>query len=206
MKFLRKLFRKKVTPEFNAHHPDVAPGIEEAFRVKGVIYYRFKEERLIPAGRYKYIYSTLREVDMRMDLNTLKTYVNEFKAVLSGTKKVINIGDLWKLVLNLESRIALAFEPASVERLAAVIYFDDTEDLSTWDKKYGAQKVDLWKANKCMDFFLTRPMGELLGVKDISITSLEASIMEHQEIINILTSDLQTLSSENSSKNGSHHL
>lgn len=205
MKFLRKFFQKKVRPEFNAHHPDIAPAIEEAFKVKGVIYYRFKEERLIPAGRYKYIYAHLREVDMRMDLSTLKTYVNEFKSVLSGTKKVINIGDLWKLVLNLESRIALAFEPASVERLASVIYFDDSEDLSTWDKKYGAQKVDLWKANKCMDFFLTRPMGELLGVRDISTTSLEASIVEHQEIINILTSDLRNLSLENSSKNGSHH-
>lgn len=206
---LKNLFKKRSPkPEFNAHHVDVASIIEVAFKVKGKKYYRFKEERLIPAGRYKYIYSHLREVDMRMDLSTLRNYVNEFKNILGGggVKKTINIGDLWKLVINLETRVALAFEPASVERLASVIYFDDTEDLSTWDKKYGAEKVEFWKANKCMDFFLTRPVGELLGAKDISIESLQAYIQEAEMIIKDLTFVPSTPLPENLSKNGSPHL
>lgn len=209
IKWLKNLFQKqKPKPEFNKDHPDVKSVIEEAFLAGGVQYYRFKEEKLIPTGRYKYIYAYAKEVDMRMNLNTLKEYVENFKNILNGTgpKAVINIGELWKLILNLESRVNLAFEPATVERLAAVIYFDGTEDLSTYDKKHGAVKIENWKKNNVLDFFLTKPMGELLGLKDISLTSLEDSITQNQELLINLNYDLQNLSLANSSENGKQHL
>lgn len=198
-------FKKKAKPEFNCQHPDNAHLIERAFKAGGKVYYRFKEEKLIPAGRYKYIYAHLKEVDLRMNIETLKSYVNTFKDLLngSGPKKIIQIGELWKLVLNLESRISLAFEPATVERLAAVIYFDDTEDLSTYDRKYGQKKIEHWKKNNVLDFFLTKPIGELLGLKDISVTSLEDYIQGATQMLQDLTLDQQKLSSENSSVNGS---
>ena len=204
MKFFQK---SKAKPEFNLKHPDIAPVIEVAFKAGRKTYYRFKEEKLIPAGRYKYIYAHLKEVDLRMNLETLKNYVNDFKNLLngSGSKKIIQIGELWKLVLNLESRVSLAFEPATVERLAAVIYFDDTEDLSTYDRKYGQKKIEYWKNNNVLDFFLTRPMDELLGLKDISIASLQDYIAGATQVIRDLTLDQQTLSSQNSSENGSQH-
>lgn len=200
--------KKKAKPEFNAEHPDIAPIIEEAFEAGGTTYHRFKEEKLIPTGRYKYIYMHLKEVDMRMNIETLRAYVKEFKNLLngSGSKKIIEIGELWKLIINLESRVTLAFEPASVERLAAVIYFDDTEDLSTYDRKYGQKKIEHWKKHDVVDFFLTKPIGELLGLSGISITSLQDYILpETLSIIEELTStfDPQKSSSENSSENGS---
>jgi hypothetical protein len=200
-----KWFKKSPKPEFNLSHPDIANLIEEAFKAGGKTYYRFKEERLIPVGRYKYIYSYLKEVDLRMNLETLQNYVKDFKNLLngSGPKKVIQIGELWKLLLNLESRISLAFEPATVERLASVVYFDDTEDLSTYDKKYGTQKVEIWKKHLKHDFFLTKPMGELLGLRDISIESLEDYIQQATDLIRDLTVDQQKQSLENSSENGS---
>jgi hypothetical protein len=200
-----KWFKKTPKPEFNLSHPDVANLIEEAFKAGGKTYYRFKEERLIPVGRYKYIYSYLKEVDLRMNLETLQNYVKDFKNLLngSGPKKVIQIGELWKLLLNLESRISLAFEPATVERLASVVYFDDTEDLSTYDKKYGTQKVEIWKKHLKHDFFLTKPIGELLGLKDISIESLEGYIQQATDLMRDLTVDQQKQSLENSSENGS---
>lgn len=202
------LFKRKKRPEFNKDHPDIAHLVEVAFTVKGKKYYRFKEEKLIPVGRYKYIYMHLKEVDMRMNLETLQNYVKEFKNLLngSGSKKTINIGELWKLVINLESRLSLAFEPASVERLASVVYFDDSEDLQTWDKKHGATKVEFWKKHRSMDFFLTRPMGELLGLKDISIESLEAYIQEATEILKDLTFVPSNPLPPNSSENGNHPL
>lgn len=199
-------FKKTPKPVFNIHHEDIKHQVEVAFEVKGRKYYRFKKELQLPAGRYKYIYSMLREVDMRMNLQTLKSFVEEFKNVLNGgPKKVIAIGDLWKLINNLETRISLAFEPETVERLASVVYFDDTEDLSTWDRKYGAEKVAFWKANKSMDFFLTSPMGELLGVNGISIESLEEYIQTATGIIQDLTFVRSTPSTENLSENGKVH-
>lgn len=201
-----RLFQSKPKPAFNLHHEDIKHIIEPVFKAGNRQYYRFKEEKLIPTGRYKYIYAHLKEVDMRMNRETLIAYIEDFKKLLngSGPKKIIEIGELWKLVLNMETRVRLAFEPATVERLAAVIYFDDTEDLSTYDRKYGQKKIDFWAKNNVKDFFLTRPIGELFGLKDISITSLdEIYIQPTLELIRNLTLDQQTLSSANSSENGS---
>jgi hypothetical protein len=207
MSSLLSRFKKKTPkPVFNLHHEDIKHQVEVAFEVKGKKYYRFKKELQLPAGRYKYVYSMLRETDLRMNLETLKNFVTEFKNVLNGgPKKIIAIGDLWKLINNLESRISLAFEPETVERLASVVYFDDTEDLSTWDRKHGLEKVAFWKANKSMDFFLTSPMGELLGVSDISIESLEEYIQTTTGIIQDLTFAPSSQSTENLSENGKAH-
>jgi hypothetical protein len=193
-------------PEFNLSHPDVKHKVEVAFKVKGRTYYRFIHERDIPAGRYKYIYSFIREVDLRMNLDTLKQFVSEFKKVLNGgDKKVIDIGRMWQLILNLETRTSLAFEPAGVEKLASVIYFDDTEELSTYNRKHCDDKIKFWKDNNVIDFFLTKPIGELLGLKGISITFLQTCIQEAQEILKDLTFEAQTPSLENLSENGKSH-
>ncbi len=203
---LLRLFKTSPKPVFNLHHEDIKHQVEVAFEVKGRKFYRFKKELQLPAGRYKYIYSMLREADLRMNLQTLKDYVTEFKTILNGgPKKEIQIGELWKLINNLESRISLAFEPETVERLASVVYFDDTEDLSTWDKKYGAQKIAFWKANRDMGFFLTSPMAELLGLKDISIESLEEYIQTAQGVIQELTFAPSNPSTGNLSENGKAH-
>lgn len=199
--------KKKPTPEFNLSHPDIRHQVEEAFKAGGRIYYRFKEERLIPAGRHKYIYAFLKEVDLVMTRETLQNYIKDFKALLNGAgaKKTIQLTELMKLVLNLESRVALGMDPEIVERLAAVVYFDENEDLSTYDRKYGNEKISHWKKHNVHDFFLTKPMGELLGLKGISIESLQVSIAQATEMIKNLTEDQQKASLENLSENGSQH-
>lgn len=191
-------------PAFNITHEDVRHKIEKAFKSGNVQYYKFIDDHQIPAGRYKYIYAALKEADMRMDLQTLQAYVTEIERILNGgdKKNNINIGDLWKITINLKTRLALAFEPASIKRLAAVIYFDDSEDLSTYSSKHGLRKVEHWERNNTMDFFLTQPIVQLFGLSGFSLTSLEAYIQQTSEIIKDLTFDPQTASSENSSETG----
>jgi len=185
-------------------HDDVKHKIEVAFEAAGRTYYRFIDDHQIPVGRYKYIYAALKEVDLRMNLETLLDYVKAMKNVLDGglKKNQVSMGELWKLVLNLESRINLAFEPASVERLAAVIFFDETEDLRTYDRKAGMEKVKFWQDNNVMDFFLTMPIIDLLGLKGISATSLEEYIQEANLVLQDLIFDPQNPSSESLSENG----
>jgi hypothetical protein len=195
---------KPINPVYNLKHPDIAHKVEVAFEAGGRSFYRFIDDHQIPAGRYKYIYAALREVDLRMNLDTLKGYVAEIKKVLNGGDKKNNISleNLWRVTLNLESRLALAFEPASVARLAAVLFFDETEDLMTYDKMKGAQKVEFWEKHNVRDFFLTMPIVELLGLRNISATSLEAFIQESQLLLQDLTFDLQNQSSESLSESG----
>lgn len=139
-----------------------------------------------------------------MNLETLQSYIKEMKNILDGgmKKNQVSMGELWKIVLNMESRISLAFEPASVERLAAVIFFDETEDLRSYDRKYGLDKVKFWQDNNVTDFFLTMPIIELLGLKGISQTSLEEYILDANLLLQDLSIDPQTQSSENLSENG----
>lgn len=181
------------------HHPDFAPMVEEAFVCGLNRFYRFKEEYRMSSGRYKYYYASLREVDLRASLEVLKQYVDAFKGILNGGKKgVVNLGSLWELVLNLESRTKLAFEPMGVKNLAAVAYFDETEDLTTYDQNYGKQKIKLWEDHGMHDFFLMRPIGELLNLNGISIESLQAYLIQAEEVLTDLNSGLQKVSEENS--------
>lgn len=195
-------------PAFNIDHEDVRHKIEKAFKAGPVQYYKFIDEHQIPAGRYKYIYAALKEADLRMDVDTLKQYIQTMKDILNGgaRKNQINVGDIWKIVLNMESRVVLAFEPAAIERLAAVIYFDAGEDLSTYSRMHGAEKIQLWKKHNVMDFFLTRPIAELFGTSGISTTSLEDYIQVTNEMIKDLTTDLQKVSSENTLESGKNLL
>lgn len=195
---IAQALKPKPRPAETLHHPDFAPMVEEAFACGTKRFYRFKEEYRMPSGRYKYYYASLREVDLRASLEVLKQYVDAFKNILNGGKKgTVNMGSLWELVLNLESRTKLAFEPMGVKNLASVVYFDETEDLTTFDANYGKQKIKLWEDHGVLDFFLTRPIGELLNLNGISIESLTAYLTQAEEILTDLNSGLQKVSEEN---------
>jgi hypothetical protein len=197
MKF--NLFNTKArTPEFNINHPDIAHKVEEAFKSGGKQYYRFTEEHQMPTGRYKWVLNYLREVDLRMDIETFKGYLKDLKSALNpGEKQVIDLEKAWKTILNMESRANLAFEVEGVRRLASVIFFDESEDLSGYDLKYNKIKVKSWENNNTLDFFLTMPICELLGTKNISIESLEEFIQNSTEIIRDLNYGQQNPSREN---------
>lgn len=179
MNWLKKLLRKEtVEPKFNLYHPDLDGKTELAFSCGGKDFYRFIDQYAMPTGRYKYVYATLREVDLRMDLATLKNYISELEKSLNGEKKMIDLASAWKTIFNIKTRLALAFEPDGIKKLASVVYFTEDEILSKWNKEEGQKKVDLWNKNNYLDFFLTRPISELIGLNDYSITSLETYLKE----------------------------
>ncbi len=195
---IAQALKPKPRSEYTLNSPDYSTMVEEAFVCGTKRFYRFKEEYRMATGRYKYYYASLREVDLRASLDTLKQYVDAFKNILNGGKKgVVNLGSLWELVLNLESRTKLAFEPMGVKNLAAVAYFDETEDLTTFDQKYGQDKIKLWEEHGIHDFFLTRPIGELLNLSGISIESLVDYLTQAEEVLKDLNSGLQKVSEEN---------
>src|SRR5690606_22961399 len=103
---------------------------------------------------------------------------------------------LWKLIFNLESRINLAFEPAGVKNLAAIAYFDETEDLTSYDAEYDKQKIKLWEDHGIHDFFLTRRIGELLGLNSTLDESFLTYLKTAEQILTDLNSGLRTLSEE----------
>lgn len=195
-----ELLKPKARPEFTLLHRDFAPMVEEAFTCGGKRFYRFKDEYRMATGRYKYYYSTLRELELKLSIEDLQKYVNAFKLVLEGgsKKKSISLNDLHKLIFNLESRIELAFDTATVKKLAAIAYFDESEDLTTFSEKHGDEKIKLWNDHNVHDFFLMKPIGELFNLKNISVESLLAHLKEMDLITQDLNSNLQQVLEDNS--------
>lgn len=195
----KKPARKK--PLFNINNPELADRVEFAFTCGGVKYYRFLDDFRIPTGRYKWIMNYLREVDLRCDVETMKKDVKDVISWLDLSRKQLNLTNAIIILHKIQGRLELAFEPETIKRLASVAYFDDTEDLSDYDMNKGKEKIANWEKNKSLDFFLTKPMSELLGMKPISQESLQAYIKETQQVIADLNS-LQTLQPEDTSANG----
>lgn len=196
--YFKRFFRKEtVEPAFNIYHPDIADQIELAFEAGGKKFYRFADQYKMPTGRYKYIVAATREVDMRMSIELLKEYMSNLKACLKGEKGKVDLETAWKTIFNIETRISLAFEPDTVKKLASIVYFTDNEILTTWDKvKDGSEKVKFWDKYNCLDFFLTRPISELLRLSDSSLTSLETYLSQVYPILEELNSLPPTQSSE----------
>jgi hypothetical protein len=173
--------------KFNIYHPDVRDSIEEAFEVGLIKYYRFKSEFRLPTGRYKYHYKYLQQNAIRIDPETLKSDVQTARSWLTGERKKIDISKTLEILHGIETRASLPFDPELARKLAAVSFFTDEEDLSTFDEAYGDKKIKFWKENNFNDFFLMMPVEECLNLKGISITSLEAYLEEGQMIIQELT-------------------
>ena len=196
MNLIKKLFRKEtVEPAFNIYHPDIAPQIEIAFETGGKKFYRFIDQYQMPVGRYKYIVAATREVDLRMSIELLKEYIGLIKSCLRGDKGKVDLETIWKTIFNIETRISLAFEPNTVKKLASVAYFTDSEILTTWDsRKDGEEKIKFWDNHDCLDFFLTRPISELLRLNDSSLTSLQTYLSQIYPILEELKPEQQTQS------------
>jgi hypothetical protein len=192
----RRLSGKKIGDEFyNVYHPDFAANVEKAtdekgkpFIVNGKQYYRFVKETNMKWGRYMYLQTFLHEQGLRLDTELLGGYMNLMEKALNGSiNKGIELGQCFKIIGQIRSRLELAFEAETTYRLASVIYFDDTEDLYGYDKSYNDKKIAAWKEAKCVDFFYTRPMSELLGLSDLSPQDLVTYMEDQKRLLDDLT-------------------
>jgi hypothetical protein len=207
MNWIKNLFKRKPKePPFNIYHPDIADKIEFAFECGPTLnkrkFYRMKADAnetndfLLPTGRYKWIDAFLSEVNLRMTARTVDAYLNELEKQLDGTKGQINLGKAFQIIYAMRTRTNLGFDPKLVKTLASVVYFDETEDLSDYDKDYCDKKIKYWEKHEVYDFFLTRPIVELCNLNGTSVTALKTYIQTADQIIKDLTFGLESPSSE----------
>lgn len=185
---IKNFFNKK--PKINTvHSEDFADKVEKAFVIGGIQYYRFVQETNMPWGRYMYLQTFLYEQNLRIDVVSLKEYMSRLIKVLNGTKGTIELYKAFQIIGQISSRCELAFEVDTTYRLAAVIYFDETEDLYGYNKPHNDKKIAAWKEAKATDFFYTMPMKEFLGLSDSSPQDLLTFMETQKEILDDLTSE-----------------
>lgn len=194
----------KLRPAFNPdkytmNHPELEGQTEFAFEAGLKKYYRFKEDFRMPTGRYKYVYKRFKEHDMRMTREILLAYLDQIEKTLNGGEKgkIVNLATIHRTVYNMRTWLTLPFEPGAIRRLAAVIYFTEDEDLSTFSEKEGQAKIDWWEANDVHDFFTIAPIGDLLNLSATYSASLQEYLNEMQEVVKALTLDLSEKLPEN---------
>jgi hypothetical protein len=186
---MKNLFKKKETePIFNLSHPDIKDSVELAFTSGGREYFRFKDEREIPAGRYVHIDAFLKEHEIRMDLETLRGYIQLMEDELSAKEGEIKVQNIAVILYKMKTRVNLAWNLDTIKRLASVVYFDKTEVLRGYDEEYGRKKIAWWDENKTLDFFLQTPIVELLGLQGITETFLQTYIQEQTQVLQDLYS------------------
>lgn len=157
---------------WNIHHPELFDKIEQAFKSNGKQYYTFKKDTTIRYGRYLVLQAFLQEVNFRMSTDTLKAYITKITEELNGSKGTVNLGNALEYLGHMKNLTELAFEPDTVYRLASCLFFDDSEDLRTWDKPHNEEKIRAWRANGTLDFFYDKLFQELVGLKNISQTAI----------------------------------
>lgn len=198
MKFtnrIRRIFNPSA-PFENVYHPDFRDKVEVAtdhngnpLKCRGVLYYRMKADQQVPYGRYQRLQAFLFQHEVRMDHPVFKAFINEAKKWLDGSRKEINTGKAYEVLLKMEARAELAFDPKQIYNCASVVYFDDTENIYSYDEDHNRKKIAAWMEDRKVDFFYMRPLDELLGLSDYSESALIEYIQRSSEIINDLTSD-----------------
>lgn len=184
---------KPKSETWNIHHPDLADKIEYSFTCKGVKYYQFSKDSAMRYGRYMVLQNFLQEVNFRMSTDTLKMYISKITNELNATKGAVNIGNALELLGHMKHLTELAFEPDTVYRMASVLFFDDTEDLRTWNRQHNEKKIAAWKSEATLDFFYKRPFTELTGLSGISETDLQNYLAKVSSLTEKYTSVIQSL-------------
>lgn len=168
---------------YNLHHPDYHGKTEFAFEANGIKYYCFSKETDMRYARYIFMQDFLQESQLRMTLEEAKRDNEIMTEWLNGSKGRIDIGKVLEILSIHKQKYNLAFEPDTIFRLASCLYFDETEDLRTWDKKHNDEKIKQWKEGHTIDFFFHKLFQELSGLKPTSPTVLQNYLQKVPEVL-----------------------
>lgn len=178
-------------PRKTLYHKDFEGKTILAKTINGVHYYRFKDDIDMPYGRYLYLSSFIQAIELRMDLKTLDAYLDKIEANLSGGKGNINIGSSLILLQQLRTRTRIRFDEELAYQLASCIFFTDEEELNTYSMEKNKQKIEAWKRSGTLDFFMLKPVKELLGLGNLSISDLTAYLQKTRPILEELNTAMK---------------
>jgi len=138
--------------------------VTHAFTIAGREFFQFDDTHNIPYERGLTCILFYRELSMNCDYSLLTAHCNAVNNLLDPNTNKGKI-DLYKIKgLNdqLLQRLKLPKDPELVYKLASVVFFDKTENPVTYEYDYNAKKIEFWKEHGGNDFFLQKPLRELI--------------------------------------------
>lgn len=182
--------------------PNAKHIIMYAFSIGEYHYFRFDDPLNTPYDRALKCLVYWKELDMNCDRPFLLAHAQAFQNTL--TKVPLNLThmvELKQLNDQLLQRLDLPKEPELMYKLASVVFFDQHENPSVYEFKYGINKIKYWKKNTTLtDFFLQMPIMELIPYLKFAGENLEQFSQmtvkvtsQHLDKLSPLLSDIQRM-------------
>ena len=155
--------------------PDAKHIIVYAFSIGDRHYFRFDDPLNTPYDRALKCLVYYKELDMNCDRAFIKAHTEAFDNALKKPSITIDtLIELKKLNDQLKQRLELPKEPDLMYKLASVVFFDQNENPTVYEFKYGENKIRAWKKNTTLtDFFLSKPLKELIPYLEHAGENLE---------------------------------
>lgn len=177
--------------------------IEYAFTCGGTKYYRFADITNLPYERGLMALHVYNEVDMRCSRQFLLRYADTIDKLLHEQK--IDIFKINQLNEILKQRLTLTTDTDLLYRLAAVCFFDKTENPAVYEPDYAKKKIAKWRKDKGVhDFFTQMPLLELMPFLqnvDIDLDTYSAMCDElnkiHSECLRLASSASKSTNTSN---------
>jgi hypothetical protein len=167
--------------------------------IDGVQYYEFVSLADMPHMRMVH-YSYMREeMVMGIDRQTQLTLISKIKGALKDS----DLGAAQAFLFMFEDMLANITTIESLYNVASVIYFDDKEDIATYDHDYNQQKIKRFKSIKDKSFFFFYLLQSSLKVtadkmpRDMQ-TFLNENAVKLNTWMSILSEPTESISSERS--------
>jgi hypothetical protein len=138
--------------------------VKYAFTIGGKKYFQFDDTHNIPYERGLTCILFYRELSMNCDYSFLNAHCQAVNNLLdpNQNKGTINLYKIKGLNDQLLQRLKLPKDPELVYKLASVVFFDETENPAVYEYDHNAKKIEFWKQEGKQDFFLQKPLQELI--------------------------------------------
>ncbi len=176
------------------YFPNTRHIIEYAFSIDKKHYFKFAEMVNVPYERALSCLVYYREVDLNIDRDFLKQHLETINDILTSSR--IDIFKIKSLNDQLLTRLQLPKDPELMFKLASVVYFDQDESPEVYEWEYGKKKIEFWKKETTLkDFFLSKPLKELIPYLEFAGENLETFSRMVQDVNKVHSDNLSQLSS-----------
>ncbi len=165
-------------------HPDYKKLIELAFDLPGFgRLYTFGNLLDMPVERYYKTQAFFTEFHNRLSFTHIAPTLEQLEQHLER-------GELSKAsVLNyaLREAIRTGLDITTLYNFCSAVYFTEEEDLQDYDYDYNVKKIEAFRKQKVKDFFLSKPVSDLLNLSSFSESDLQTLFQVGEQKKSLLT-------------------
>jgi hypothetical protein len=144
-----KLVHKQHPTDIHFHPVNKRP-IKWVMKVGSMDLYEFVNTYEMPRKRFAFAQKFFQETQSKITSESLLEFTGACKKLINEGK----LGECFRLLDELEYRNKWTFEPETLLRLGAVLYFTLDEDVTDYDFDYNDKKIELFKKKDMLVHFL----------------------------------------------------